>query len=303
MDSDYIQDELAEIIANHEYEMQIIPQQGYLKSWTQCFSGGLANGSSNLRRTLLGIGMQMMQQLTGINFIFYFGTVFFQQLGSISNPFLISLITTLVNVCSTPMSFYIIERFGRRTILLWGSIGMITMQLIVGIIGSTAGKPEKHNHAAVSAMIAFICLNISVFAMTWGPAAWVIVGEIFPLPIRARGVGLSTSSNWFWNCIIAVITPYLVGTGHGDANLQSNVFFVWGGLCFISLCFVYFLVPETKGLSLEQVDKMLEETNPRNSAAWRPTTTFAAEMDLAHKNVEVALSVEDISTDREKTAV
>lgn len=303
VESDYIQDELAEIIANHEYEMQIIPQHGYIQSWTQCFSGSLTNGSSNLRRTLLGIGMQMMQQLTGINFIFYFGTVFFQQLGSISNPFLISLITTLVNVCSTPMSFYIIERFGRRTILLWGSVGMITMQLIVGIIGSTAGKPEKHNHSAVSAMIAFICLNISVFAMTWGPAAWVIVGEIFPLPIRARGVGLSTSSNWFWNCIIAVVTPYLVGTGHGDANLGSNIFYMWAGLCCVSLCFVYFLVPETKGLSLEQVDKMLEETNPRHSAAWKPTTTFAAEMDLVHKNIEVPLGVEHVSADPEKTAL
>ena len=302
IDSDYIQDELAEIIANHEYEMQIIPQHGYIQSWTQCFSGSLSNGSSNIRRTLLGIGMQMMQQLTGINFIFYFGTVFFQQLGSISNPFLISLVTTLVNVCSTPMAFYIIERLGRRTILLYGSCGMITMQFIVGVIGATAGKPEKNNHAATSAMVAFICLNISVFAMTWGPAAWVIVGEVFPLPIRSRGVGLSTSSNWFWNCIIGVITPYLVGTGKGDANLGSNIFFMWGGLCCVSLCFVYFLVPETKGLSLEQVDKMLEETNPRHSAAWRPTTTFAAEMDLAHKNVEVPMEAEHVTADPEKTA-
>jgi hypothetical protein len=75
------------------------------------------------------------------------------------------------------------------------------MQMIVGIIGATAGKTEKHNKAAVSAMVAFICLNISVFAVSWGPAAWVVVGEIFPLPIRSRGVGISTSSNWFWNCV------------------------------------------------------------------------------------------------------
>ena len=300
IDSDYIQDELAEIIANHEYEMQVIPQVGYFRSWTQCFSGSISNGSSNLRRSLLGIGMQMMQQLTGINFIFYFGTVFFQQLGSINNPFLISLITTLVNVCSTPLSFYIIEKLGRRTILIYGAMGMITMQFIVGIIGATAGKPEKHNQSATSAMIAFICLNISVFATTWGPAAWVIVGEVFPLPIRSRGVGLSTSSNWFWNCIIATITPYLVGTGHGDANLGSNIFFMWGGLCCVSLAFAYFLVPETKGLSLEQVDKMLEESNPRTSAKWKPTTTFAAEMDLAHKNVEIPFEVEHVVADPEK---
>ncbi|OCL03327.1 high affinity glucose transporter RGT2 [Glonium stellatum] len=287
VDSEYIQDELAEIIANHEYEMSIVPQTTYLGGWANCFKGSLSDGSSNIRRTLLGIGMQMMQQLTGINFIFYFGTVFFQQLGTISNPFLISLITTLVNVCSTPVSFYIVEKLGRRTILLYGSMGMITMQFIVGIIGDTAGKADKHNHSAVSAMIAFICLNISVFAMTWGPAAWIVIGEIFPLTIRSRGVGLSTSSNWFWNCIIAVITPYLVGTDKHDANLGSNIFFMWGGLCCVSLVFVYFLVPETKGLSLEQVDKMLEESSPRTSAKWKPHSTFAQEMHLAEKQIEI----------------
>lgn len=201
IDSEYIQDELAEIIANHEYEMQVIPQTSYLGGWANCFKGGFGNGSSNLRRTLLGIGMQAMQQLTGINFIFYFGTVFFTQLGTIKNPFLIELITALVNVCSTPISFYIIERLGRRTILIYGAMSMIVMQLIVGIVGDTAGKASNNNPAAVSAMVAFICLFISSFAATWGPAAWVVVGEIFPLPIRSRGVGLSTASNWMWNCV------------------------------------------------------------------------------------------------------
>jgi sugar porter (SP) family MFS transporter len=201
LESEYIQDELAEIIANHEYEMQVVPQTSYIGGWTNCFKGDITNGASNIRRTLLGILMQMMQQLTGINFIFYFGTIFFQSLGTISNPFLISLVTTLVNVCSTPVSFYIIERFGRRTILIYGAGGMIIAQFIVGIIGVTAGETSKHNHAAVSAMIAFICINIFFFATTWGPAAWVIVGEVFPLTIRSRGVGLSTASNWFWNCV------------------------------------------------------------------------------------------------------
>jgi MFS family permease len=126
---------------------------------------------------------------------------FFTQLGTIKNPFLIELITALVNVCSTPISFYIVERFGRRSILLYGAMSMIVMQLIVGIVGDTAGRESQHNSAAVSAMVAFICFFISSFAATWGPAAWVIVGEIFPLPIRSRGVGLSTASNWFWNCV------------------------------------------------------------------------------------------------------
>ena len=220
IDSGYIQDELAEIIANHEYEKKVVPQTSYLEGWTNCFSGSIFKGNSNIRRTTVGILMQMMQQLTGINFIFYFGTVFFQSLGTISNPFLISLITTLVNVCSTPLSFYIVERFGRRKILITGAAGMITMQYIVGIIGVTAGRESEHNKAAVSAMIAFICFNISFFAATWGPGAWVVIGEI-----------------------ISVITPYLVGTDKGDANLGAKVFFMWGSLCIISFTFAYFLVP------------------------------------------------------------
>ncbi len=77
---------------------------------------------------------------------------------------------------------------------------MIASPVIVGVIGVTAGRLEKHNNSAVSAMIAFICFNIAFFSVTWGPVASVVVGEVFPIPIRSRGVGLATSSNWFWNC-------------------------------------------------------------------------------------------------------
>ncbi|KAI9649558.1 hypothetical protein NHQ30_002138 [Ciborinia camelliae] len=281
--SEYIQQELTEIIANHEYEMSVIPQTGYLGSWANCFTGSIFHSGSNLRRTILGTSLQMMQQWTGVNFIFYFGTTFFQALGSIKNPFLIGLITTLVNVCSTPISFYTVERYGRRTILIWGAFGMLVCEFLVAIIGSTAGSESKHNTSAVSAMIAFICIYITFFATTWGPGAWVLVGEIFPLPIRSRGVGLSTASNWLWNCIIAVITPYLVGTEKGQANLGSKVFFLWGSLCTCCFIYAYFLIPETKGLSLEQVDRMLEETTARTSAKWVPHSTYAAEMGMTDK--------------------
>jgi len=162
---------------------------------------------------------------------------------------------------------------------------MIISQFLIGIIGVTAGRLSVHNNAAVSSMIAFIMINVAIFSVTWGPVAWVVVGEIFPLPIRSRGVGLSTSSNWFWNCIIGVITPYLVGTGPHDANLGAKIYFMWGSLCFISLGFAYFLVPETKGLSLEQVDRMMEESSPRTSSKWVPHSTFAADMGLVEKEV------------------
>ena len=201
IESEFIQAELAEIVANHEYELSIVPNTTYLGSWANCFKGGIRNGSSNLRRTLLGILIQMMQQLTGINFIFYFGNVFLTSLGTIHNVFLISILSALVNTLCTPLAFYAVDRWGRRTLLIWGSLGMIISQFIIGIVGVTAGKLEAHNNAAVSSMIAFIMINVGIFSFTWGPIAWVVIGEIFPLPIRARGVGLSTASNWMWNCV------------------------------------------------------------------------------------------------------
>ncbi|KAJ9613454.1 hypothetical protein H2200_003396 [Cladophialophora chaetospira] len=284
-DSEYVQVELAEIVANEEYERNVIPDSGWLSSWMNCFKGGLWRQNSNLRKTILGTSLQMMQQWTGVNFIFYYSTPFLQSTGAIENTFLISLIFTLVNVCSTPLSFWTVERFGRRTILLWGALGMLICQFLVAIIGVSVGFNHTHpdpddpessianNISAVNAQIAFIAIFIFFFASTWGPGAWIVIGEIFPLPIRSRGVGLSTASNWLWNTIIAVITPYMVGEQHG--NLKSSVFFIWGGLCTAAFVYTYFLVPETKGLTLEQVDKMMEETTPRTSAKWRPTRTFA----------------------------
>jgi sugar porter (SP) family MFS transporter len=291
-DSEYIQQELAEIIANHEYEMSVIPQSGYFSSWANCFKGGLSKPSSNLRRTILGTSLQMMQQWTGVNFIFYYSTIFLQSLNTISNPFLISMIFTIVNVCSTPISFWTVERFGRRTILIWGALGMVICQFIVGAVGTAL--PGNEN--ATRALIAFICIYIFFFASTWGPGAWVVIGEIFPIPIRSRGVGLSTASNWLWNCIIAVITPYMVGKDKG--NLGPKVFFIWGSLCAVCFVYSYLLIPETKGLSLEQVDRMFEETTPRHSSKWVPHSTFAADMGLVDKGTlapEVAQHVEEKS--------
>ncbi|KAH8753555.1 general substrate transporter [Diaporthe sp. PMI_573] len=288
-DSEYIQVELAEIVANEEYERQLIPNTTWFGSWANCFKGSLWTGKSNLRRTILGTSLQMMQQWTGVNFIFYYSTPFLQSTGAISNTFLISLIFTLVNVCSTPISFWTVERFGRRSILIIGAFGMLVCQFLVAIIGVTVGFNHTHpdpndadasiadNIPAVNAQIAFIAIFIFFFASTWGPGAWILIGEIFPLPIRSRGVALSTASNWLWNTIIAVITPYMVGETHG--NLKSSVFFVWGGLCTCAFVYSYFLVPETKGLSLEQVDRMMEETTPRTSAGWKPTTTFAGGLE------------------------
>lgn len=87
--------------------------------------------------------------------------------------------------------------------------------------------------------------------------------------------------------------------GEDKANLGPKIFFIWGSLCCLSLAFAYFLVPETKGLSLEQVDKMLEETNPRTSAGWVPHSTFAADMGhVGHGGKGLTENVEDLGAEK-----
>jgi len=261
-DSEYVQAELAEIQANYEYEMSIAKA-----SWIDCFSGGL-KPSGNLYRVITGTALQMFQQLTGVNFIFYYGPTFFATSG-IKNNFTVSVATNVVNVGATPASWWMIERFGRRSILIWGALAMLVCEFIVGGVGTAL----PNSKAASTTLIVFVCIYIASFAMTWGPAAWVVIGEIYPLPIRAKGVALATASNWLWNFILAYTTPYMVDKDEG--NLQAKIFFVWGAACTLCFLFAYFMVPETKGLSLEQVDRMLEETTPRTSAKWVPHDTFA----------------------------
>ncbi|KAK4040638.1 general substrate transporter [Parachaetomium inaequale] len=255
-----VRDELAEVQASYEHEMSI-GQASYL----DCFRGGM------LKRQLTGMGLQALQQLTGINFIFYYGTQYFLNSG-ISNAFTITLITSCINVVSTIPGLYATDTWGRRPLLLLGGVGMSVSQLLVAILGTTTtgqdsdGNTLVFNLAAQKASIAFVCIYIFFFASTWGPLAWVVTGEIFPLKHRARGLSITTATNWLLNWAIAYATPYLVNYGEGYANLQSKIFFVWFGCCFLCIAFVYFLVYETKGLSLEEVDEMYAD---RTVTAWR----------------------------------
>ncbi|KAK1762617.1 general substrate transporter [Phialemonium atrogriseum] len=265
-----VQDELAEVKANHEFEMSIGKT-----SYLDCFRGNM------LKRQLTGMGIQALQQLTGINFIFYYGTQFFKNSG-ISNPFVITMITSSINVCSTVPGLYAIDKWGRRPLLFWGAIGMCISQFIVAMLGTlttgqdSAGTILVFNVTAQKASIAFVCIYIFFFASTWGPLAWVVTSEIFPLKHRAKALSITTATNWLLNWAIAYSTPYLVNYGKGYANLQSKIFFVWFGACFFCIAFVYFFIYETKGLSLEQVDELYtdEGCSARKSSKWQSRVTF-----------------------------
>jgi sugar porter (SP) family MFS transporter len=253
-----IQQELADIRANLEEE-KALGVSGYI----DCFRPNEPN--KILFRVTTGMALQAWQQLTGINFIFYFGTIFFQNIG-ISDSFLITIATGVVNVGMTLPGMWGVERYGRRRLLLIGAIGMTVCEFIVAITGV---KVPTSNLAGQRVLIAFICIYIGFFASTWGPVAWILTGEIFPLNVRAKAMSLATASNWLWNFGIGFATPYLVGTERGDANLGPKVFFIWGSTCFCCIIFTYFCIPETRGLSLEQIDLLYQHSTPITSLKMR----------------------------------
>jgi len=128
-----------------------------------------------------------------------------------------------VNVVSTFPGLYLVEKMGRRNLLLMGAIGMCICQYVVAITGTVAGTDDQ---SAQKVAIAFVCFYIFFFASSWGPVAWVVTGELFPLKVRAKALSMTTATNWLLNFALAYATPYMVNEGKGYANLQSKVFFV-----------------------------------------------------------------------------
>jgi len=174
-----------------------------------------------------------------------------------------------------------VEKWGRRPLLLFGAIGMFVCQFIVASVGTAiVDKPEAQigSHkwqSSAKALIAFVCIYIFFFASSWGPVAWVVTGELYPLKVRAKCLSMTTASNWLLNWAIAYATPYLVNTGPGNANLRSKVYYVWGSCCFVCIIFVWFFIYETKGFALEQVDELYAKVNHAwQSKGFVPTVSF-----------------------------
>ncbi|GAA6020446.1 hypothetical protein JCM11491_000249 [Sporobolomyces phaffii] len=256
-DSTEVNEELAEIAANIHHERSL-----GTATYIDCFRSGPGR---NALRTWTGIGLQALQQLTGINFIFYYGTQFFKQSG-INNPFIITIATNVVNVGATVPGIWAVDKVGRRGLLLYGAAGMAISQLIVAAVGVAT---SADNQAAQKVLIAFVCIFIAHFAATWGPLAWVVTSEIYPTTTRGKQMSLSTASNWLLNFAIGYATPYLVDDVPGSAGLKSNVFWIWGGCCVLCFLFTFFFIPETKGLSLEQVDILYRNSSIIKSNSFR----------------------------------
>jgi SP family galactose:H+ symporter-like MFS transporter len=203
---------------------------------------------------IVGVGLAIFQQITGINTVIYFAPTIFQTAGlpSASVSILATAGVGLVNVIMTLVAMRLLDRAGRRPMLLWGLAGMAVTLLILAIcfwIG-LGGALSWVTVICVAAYVGF-------FAIGLGPVFWLLIAEIYPLAIRGRGMSLATIANWVFNMIVSFTFLDLVnGIGRGPT------FLIYALLTLVTIAFTWFLVPETKGRTLEQIESGLGQVKP-----------------------------------------
>lgn len=207
--------------------------------------------SPRLRRPLIiGVGLAMFQQITGINTVIYFAPIIFQSAGlsSAATSILATAGVGAVNVIMTIVSIWLIDRLGRRQLLYWSLAGMAaTLFVLSGAF--LAGASGQLAWIAVISVAAYV----GFFAIGLGPVFWLLIAEIFPLALRGRAMSLATVANWTFNLVVSATFLNLVG-----ALGSTGTFLVYGVLSLLALAFVAITVPETKGRSLEQIEAALD---------------------------------------------
>lgn len=241
-------DEYKEILDGVQFERSV--GNG---SWSELFTKGLYN------RVIITCIIQFFQQWTGINVILYYQSDLLRGMGldpdQANIPFTIA--NNVVNCFATFPGMYLIEKLGRRSLLLYGGILMGTAHYLICLFINLAHQFENSGSGPVSLMyylaIFSVYLFLFAFGSSWGPIAWVYQSEIFPLRVRGKGTGLATLSNWTNNAIIALIVP-MIQTAL-DPN-QQQMYLIFGTMGMLMATFVYFFVPETMGRSLEDMDEI-----------------------------------------------
>lgn len=202
----------------------------------------------------VGIAIAALQQLVGINVVFYYGEVLWRAAGfSEANALLINVIGGIINVSATVGAILLVDKVGRKPLLLGGSIGMAVFLGILALVFGTAEVGANGNLilgdnagriALVSANLYIVC-----FGMSWGPVMWVLLGEMFPNHIRGAALSIAGLSQWSTNFFVTMTFPILLaGIGLGGAYTLYTLF------AALSAWYAWKFVRETKGRSLEQME-------------------------------------------------
>jgi sugar porter (SP) family MFS transporter len=201
----------------------------------------------------VGIILAMLQQFVGINVIFYYSTVLWQAVGfSEQNSLIITVITSITNVVTTVIAILTVDRFGRKPLLIMGSVGMaLTLGMLAYLFGS-AGL-DVHGNPVLqggSGILALVCANLYVFffGFSWGPVVWVMLGEMFPNRIRAVALALAAGAQWVANFVVSTTFPVLQQAGLGLA------YGLYTTAAVLSALFTLRFIRETKGRELEQME-------------------------------------------------
>lgn len=217
--------------------------------------GALRGSALGLKPVLwVGIALSVFQQFVGINVIFYYSTTLWKSVGFGEEFSLqISVITSVTNVLVTLVAIALVDRVGRKPILLVGSAGMAAALAAMAVAFSTAslvnGEPTL---SGAWGPVALIAANVFVvcFGASWGPVVWVLLGEIFPPSIRARGLGIAAAAQWLANFLITVSFPPM------SAWSLTLTYGMYAAFAVLSFLFVLAKVPETNGMSLEQAETL-----------------------------------------------
>ncbi|MGL4990510.1 MAG: sugar porter family MFS transporter [Sarcina sp.] len=230
-----------------------------LKADSEVHKGGVKELFTIARPALIAaIGIMLFQQLVGINsVIYYLPQVFIEGFHfSASSAIWISVGIGIVNFLSTIVATVIMDKFPRKKLLVWGAVVMGISLGILSIINYTIDIQT----AAVFTII-LIAIYIFGFAVSWGPIAWVLIGEIFPLSVRGVGASFGSAANWLGNFIVTQFFLIILALFHNNVGGPFGIFAIFS---FLAIPFVLRYVPETHGKSLEEIqDELLDKTTKK----------------------------------------
>jgi len=204
----------------------------------------------------IGVGIMFVHQMTGINTVIYYAPTIFEMAGFRSASAAIAATAGVgaLNVAMTVVSLLVIDRIGRRPLLLVGLTGMV---LSTGFLGLSFSHGSLLGPGLKWYAVTGILVYIASFAISLGPIAWLLIAEIYPLKVRGLAMSLATLSNWAFNFIVALSFLSLV-----DLIGRGGAFWLFSLIGLASLFFCYFFVPETKGCSLEDIEADMHARKP-----------------------------------------
>jgi sugar porter (SP) family MFS transporter len=213
---------------------------------------------------VIGIGLAVFQQVTGINAVIYYAPQIFQRAGFASDS--VALAATMgigvINVLATFIAIFLVDRLGRRPLLVAGVLGMVASLAVLALAfaeGGAGGAPDAGSMLGVATAVC-LAIYIVCFAFSLGPVVWLMISEIYPYRNRPQAVAVSTAANWGANFVVSLTFPLM------QAHLgSSTTFWTYAGLGVLTFVFVWLRVPETKGKTLEEI-----------SALWRAGASAAA---------------------------